>query len=296
MVRRACESPLFATAVLRFALLMVALFVCASCKHETSKDIEGEAHRPKLASLKADGWLIDLDVPGFGKSALAVPLGAKSPRPIVIALHGAADRPEWACAALRSIAGPAPFILCPRGVARADFAANDPRYTFRSADDTARELRAALAELKRRFGVYVAAGPVVFAGFELGADQVAFIAPQEPSFFSRLLLIEPSPASWTTSQAALFGPAGGQRVLFAFGSSHRDELTLRAVLTKRGGADSRSLYLGEGPTTLEGPTRRLLRQNWSWLAASAKSGTSIANLAGSPLSGGGPVVPDLVEQ
>ncbi|HYQ40553.1 MAG TPA: hypothetical protein VER11_01250 [Polyangiaceae bacterium] len=296
MVRRACESPLFAPAVLRFALLILALFVCASCKHGKTESLEREAHRPKLAPLKASGWLIDLEVPGFGKSALAVPLGAKSPRSIVIALHGSTDRPEWACAALRSIAGPAPFVLCPRGVARADFAAGDPRYTFRSVDDTARELRAALAELKRRFGVYVAAGPVVFAGFELGADQAAFIAPQEPSFFSRLLLIEPTPASWPTSQAALFGPAGGQRVLFAFGPAHRDELSLRAVLTTRAGAESRALFLGEGPVTLEAPTRRLLRENWSWLATPTKSPTSIGNLAGTPLSGGRPVVPDLVEE
>ena len=78
---------------------------------------------------------------------VAVPLGAQSARSIVIALHGSADRPEWACAALRSIAGPAPFVLCPRGVARAGFVESDPRYTFGASDDTARELRAALAEL-----------------------------------------------------------------------------------------------------------------------------------------------------
>src|SRR6478736_1408927 len=296
VVRRACESPMFSAAALRLALLLSTLLACASCKREPNKSLDAHAHRPKLAPLKGENWLVDLDVPGFGKAALAVPLGAKAPRSIVIALHGSADRPEWACSALRSIAGPAPFVLCPRGVARADFAASDPRYTFGTVDDTARELRAALAELKRRFGVYVAAGPVVFAGFELGADQAAFIAPQEPSFFSRLLLIEPTPASWPTSQAALFGPAGGQRVLFAFGPAHRDELSLRAVLTTRAGAESRALFLGEGPVTLEAPTRRLLRENWSWLATPTKSPTSIGNLAGTPLSGGRPVVPDLVEE
>lgn len=225
---------------------------------------------------------MDLDVPGFGKSALAVPLGAKSPRSIVIALHGSADRPEWACAALRSVAGPDPFVLCPRGVARPDASADDPRFTFGSSDDTARELRAALAELKRRFGVYVAPGPVVFSGFEIGADHVAFIAAQEPSFFSRLLLVDPSPSSWSSSQAALFGRSGGQRVLFASGADHRDEFTLRAVLTTRGGAESRSVFLGGGPVTLEGATRRILRENWRWLSAPSKPPAS-TNLAGNPV-------------
>jgi predicted esterase len=296
VVRRACESPSRCAAFLRPSLLLSALLACAACKHEQSKTHDANAHRPKLAPLKASSWLIELDVPGFGKSSLAVPLGAKAPRSIVIALHGSADRPEWACAALRSVAGPAPFVLCPRGVPRADFASNDARYTFGSADDTARELRAALAELKRRYDAYVAPGPVVFAGFELGADQVAFIAPQEPAFFSRLLLIEPSPASWSTSQASLFGPAGGQRVLFAFGPTHRAELTLRALLTSRAGAESRSVFLGDGPVTLESPTRRLLRQNWSWLAAPVKPVVSLVNPAGKAAAAGRPVAPELVEQ
>ena len=292
MVRRACESPSRSTAVLRVALFLSALLACAACKHEQPK---AGAHRPKLTPLAASSWLVELDVPGFGKSALAVPLGAKSARSIVIALHGSADRAEWACAALRSIAGPNPFVLCPRGVPRPDFTTSDPRYTFGTPDDTARELRAALGELKRRYGVYVAAGPVVFSGFELGADHAAIIAAQEPTFFSRLLLIEPTPSSWSTSQAALFGRTGGQRVLFAFGPAHRDELSLRAVLTRRAGADSRAVFLGEGPVTLEPPSRRLLIQNWSWLAAPGKPGIA-ENLAGNAMSAGGPVVPELIDQ
>jgi hypothetical protein len=296
VVRRACESPVFSAAVLRFSLLLSALAAVTACKHANDKTLDAHAHRPKLAPLEASAWLVDLDVPGFGKAALAVPLGARTSRSIVIALHGSADRPEWACAALRSIAGPAPFVLCPRGVQRADFAAGDPRYTFGSVDDTARELRTALAELKRRYGVYVSPGGVVFSGFELGADRVAAIAPQEPSFFSRLLLVEPSPTSWPTSQAALFGPSGGQRVLFAFGPAHRDELTLRAVLTSRAGADSRAVFLGDGPVTLEPSSRRLLSQNWAWLGAPAKPRPSMGNPVGNALSANGPVAPELVEQ
>ena len=286
---------MFSAAVLRLALLASVFLACSSCKHEKSVASDRYAHRPKLSSLQAHSWLIDLDVPGFGKAALAVPLGANAPRPIVIALHGSSDRPEWACAALRSIAGPAPFVLCPRGVARTDFSASDARYTFGSVDDTARELRAALAALKQRFGVYVAAGPVVLAGFELGADQVAWIAVQEPAFFARLLLIEPSPTSWPSSRAALFGRTGGQRVLFAFGPTHRTEFELRAVLTSRGGAEARAVFLGDGPVTLEPPSRRLLIQNWPWFSAPLKAST-IENLAGNALSAGGPVKPELVAQ
>jgi hypothetical protein len=280
---------MFSVAALRLALLSSALLTCSACKHDGSAARGSSAHRPKLTSLAASRWLIDLPVPGFAKAALAVPLGANSPRPIVIALHGSADRPEWACAALRSIAGPAPFVLCPRGVPRPDFTEADPRYTFGTIDDTASELRAALTELKRRFGAYVATGPVIFSGFELGADHAAWIAAQEPSFFSRLLLIEPSPESWPSSRAALFGRGGGQRVLFAFGAAHRDELAQRAVLTSRGGAEARTLFLGEGPVTLEPKSRRLLSQKWAFLAAPLKA-KPVETLAGNPLPAGRPVV------
>jgi hypothetical protein len=254
------------------------------------------AHGPRLTPLKAEAWLVELDVPGFGKAAVAVPLGASKPRAIVIALHGAADRPEWACSALRSIAGPAPFVLCPRGVQRPDFPASDPRYTFGTAEATARELRVALKELKRRFGSYVAPGPVIFTGFELGADHVAWITNQEPAFFSRVLLVEPAPSSWPSSQASLFARLGGQRALFAFGPAYRDELQQKAVLTGRGGAEAHSLFLGSAPPALAGPALGLLKRQWAWLAAPVRNPQTIDNVAGNALSAGGPAPPPTTER
>ena len=270
MVRRACESALL-------LCVLISLFACTARKE-----------RLKLTPLRADAWLVDLDVPGFGKAVVAVPLGATTPRSIVIALHGPADRPEWACSALRSIAGPAPFVLCPRGIQRADFPASDARYTFGTSDATASELRAALKELKRRFGVHVAPGSVIFTGFELGADQVAAITSQEPAFFSRVLLIEPSPSSWPSSQSALFARSGGQRALFAFGPAHRDELQQKAVLTGRAGAESRALFLGDRPPALDAPTRARLKKEWHWLAARLTKPALFENVAGNALAAGGP--------
>ena len=261
---------------------MCALCLLFACKHDKTSG-------PKLAPLAAVHWLIDLPVPGFGNAALAVPLGATSPRPIVIMLHGAADRPEWACSALRAIAGPEPFVLCPRGVQRTDFGAADERYTFGSADDTARELRAALSALKQRFGAHVARGPVVFAGFEIGADHVAWIAREEPAFFSRLVLIEPAEASWSSSQAALFGPRGGERVLFAGGPAHFGALEQQATLTGRAGAEARALFLGARPNGLDRPARALLERQWRWVSLPAAKPRIAENVAGNALPAGGPV-------
>jgi len=284
VVRRACESTLSPRVSACWAILLCVLGVLGACRHDASR-----GHGPKLTPLAAPSWLIDLPVPGFGNAALAVPLGATSPRSIVIMLHGAADRPEWACSTLRAIAGPEPFVLCPRGVLRTDFAAPDVRYTFGNADDTARELRAALSALKQRFGAHVARGPVIFAGFEIGADHAAWIARQEPAFFSRLLLIEASEASWPSSQSALFGPSGGERVLFAGGPARRAEREQQAVLTGRLGAEARAIFLGHRPPALDGLSRRLLARHWRWLSAPAQKPPTFDNLAGNPLPAGGPV-------
>jgi hypothetical protein len=136
--------------------------------------------------------------------------------------------------------------------------------------------------------LYVAPGPVIFTGFELGADHVAAITNQEPAFFSRVLLIEPSPSSWPSSQASLFSRLGGQRALFAFGPTHRDELQQKAVLTGRGGAQARSLFLGDRPLALDGPTLNLVKKQWRWLAAPVPQRVIPDNVAGNALAAGGP--------
>ena len=282
MVRRACD----------FALFVAVLVACSGCKHAPRRHAGAASSNvvpvPLLAPLAASSWLVDLNVPGFGQAKVALPVGARGPRPIVIALHGVADRPEWACGALRGIAGPAPFVLCPRGVQRADLPATDARYSFGSADDTARELRAALTELKREYSAYIAPGPVIFAGFERGADLAVAIARQEPVFFSRLLLIEASTGTWPPSHAAIFARQGGARVLFAGSSAQANDLIMEAVLTRRGGAEAQSLVLGSpdlGPGAIN-----LLAQHWAWLAAPpAPSLTEVQNLAGNALPAGGPV-------
>ncbi len=281
MVENACESAAFCGARGRSSAWLCVALSCAllvACGGKSQRK-----HQPKLAPLTASSWLIDLEVPGFGAAKLAVPIGATEPRSIVIALHGAADRPEWACGAWRGIAGPRPFVLCPRGVARADFAAPDTRFTFGAAADVSLELRAGLAALKNKFGDHVAPGSVVFAGFELGADRVADIAQQEPTFFSRLVMVAPSVEAWPTPEAALFGRRGGERVLFAAGQATRDAVEQKAVLTRRGDAEAKAIFLGDRAPALDGASIALLKASWAWLNLPVKRLAPVEDLVGNPL-------------
>jgi hypothetical protein len=308
VVRRACESTHFRRSrlnvrawggVLGALLVLSALAGCRAKPRPsagTASSLAGAgsvARGPKLAPLTAGAWLIDLDVDGFGKAALAVPLGATEARSIVIALHGPADRPEWACGAWRGIVGPAPFVLCPRGVQRADFAAPDARYTFGSADATAQELRAGLAALKHKFAAYVAPGSVVFTGFEVGADRAALIARQEPTFFARLALVDPGSDTWPSSQAAEFGREGGERMLLACGPAGRAGADLKAVLTRRGGADARAVFLGDRPPALDAASVARLAAEWPWLSAPTTRLAPAEDLIGNPVAAKRPALPKI---
>jgi hypothetical protein len=213
---------------------------------------------------------VDLEVPGFLPAKLAVPVGAVHPQQIVIALHGAADRPEWTCGALRGIAGATPFVLCPSGIRRNDFPSADARYSFGSVTETERELRASLGALKKRFGGYLKSESVTLAGFELGAERAAWIAREEPAFFTRVLLMDPAPGDWSSTAAAIFAGRGGQRLLIAcHGAACRDDAELRAALTRRGGAEARVLDGGEGGPILDGQAVAQIAGNWTWLQAGA---------------------------
>jgi hypothetical protein len=283
VVRRAYE----------FALFLALLAACAACTgkpHGHAAAVSSARPEAHLAALSASSWLVDLDVPGFGSAKLAVPSGATEPRPIVIALHGIADRPEWACGAYRGIVGSRPFVLCPRGVQRADLGASAARYTFGNADDTARELRAALTALKSKYGAYVAPGSVILGGLELGADHAARIALQEPSFFSRLVLVGVSEAAWSSSVASLFGRQGGEVVLFASGPAQQSEAVWQAQLTHRAGAIARAIALPSDPADLGPGSVARLSLERGLLEGSKASLATIQNQKGNALPLGGPVL------
>lgn len=206
----------------RVVALALALCVApAACRQG-----EKEASRG-LPPLAASGWLVPLEVTEFGPALVSLPLGARTPRPVLVAVHGDAGRPEWECGSYRHVTRSKAFVLCPRGVAR-----SDQRFTLGTAADTARELRQGLPALKARFGPHVAAGAVVLAGLGPSVEHVIELALKEPSFFSYLLLVDGSTRRFDLPAMARFGQAGGRRVLVVCGESGCDadaELRLAAL-------------------------------------------------------------------
>jgi hypothetical protein len=207
-----------------------------------------------------------LAVPGFGDAVVLVPIGSTTPRGLVVALHGNFDRPEWACESWRHVAGPGPFVLCLRVVLRSDSPPGDPRYSYAGAPAAERELAAAVAAFKARFGPHLADQPPVYAGFSLGAIVGISIAPTQS--VGRVALVEGGQTGWTDAAAKRFRQRGGERVLFVcsqpgcLADSNRAASTLR-----RAGAEATVVDGGNHGHRYDGPIADATQTRWAWLVS-----------------------------
>jgi poly(3-hydroxybutyrate) depolymerase len=215
--------------------------------------------------LSADGEFVSLPVTGFRDAVVSLPLGATTKRPIVLALHGNFDRPEWQCEVWRGIVQTTAFVLCPRGTPRADAPGLD-RWEYGSRAKTRDELEAALAALRERYADYVADGPVVFTGFSLGAILGVGIVQSDPQRFARVVLTEGGQRGWSRATAKAFKAGGGERVLFACGQAGcvQNSKTLVTQLEKEG-VLGRVVSGGKAGHTYDGPVARAIADSWAWL-------------------------------
>ncbi|MFZ5895227.1 MAG: alpha/beta hydrolase [Myxococcota bacterium] len=218
------------------------------------------------ASPTLDGpSVVELDVPSFRPATLVVPVGATRPRPVVVALHGNFDRPEWQCGVWQSIVRDGAFILCPRGIPRRDAPASLDRWEYASAKAVASEVDAALAALRERYAAFVAEGPVVFIGFSLGAIYGAPLVQREPQRFTRVVFIEGGLSAWTPHTAKKFAAAGGQRLILACGQADcLGRVKRMAPALERAGLPTRVGGSAKAGHSYDGEVAEVVRENWQW--------------------------------
>jgi dienelactone hydrolase len=180
-----------------------------------------------IPSLRGDGPVASamagggapLAVPGFGDAVVVAP-DLDGPRPVVVAAHGNYDRPEWQCEVWRGLVAGRAWILCPRGVARRDSPSpRDVRFTYASQAAFNREVDAGLAALRRAYGARVGGGPIVYAGFSLGAILGVGYLRATAERVAAAALVEGGHSAWTADVARAFRRRGGAAVLFACGQS-----------------------------------------------------------------------------
>ncbi len=136
------------------------------------------------AHADAPGWA--LPVAGHGY-AVWVPAGDAN-APVVVALGGSWDRPEWLCEMLDRAARGRVHLLCVRGRLRPERPPDGPRWSPPPAEAAAKEVRAAL-EAARAAGLGDV--PLVLAGFSRGAGIAAALSASRYALgVAALVLVE----------------------------------------------------------------------------------------------------------
>jgi pimeloyl-ACP methyl ester carboxylesterase len=197
---------------------------------------------------------------------VSVPLGARAPRPIMIALHGGSDRPELACRGWRIATDAYPFVVCPHG-----WGGDEARLAWDSVADTQERIARAIAAVRNAFGDRVAdTSTIVLAGFSMGACEVAKLAEAEPAVYRRIVIADaahdPAPA---LRFARVWAAGGGERVMFMCTTSGC-EPSMRAAAKKA--AAARPARLVVAPTQVHAFSARAassLRRDWAWLVDGA---------------------------
>ena len=227
--------------------------------------------RPASASSgDGPGPFVNLAVPGYENAVVSVPRGASSPRPLLVATHGAGDRAEWHCAVWRKIVGDRGFVLCPQG-RRTD--ARVPRehagYYYPDHFALDREVRAAMQALSARYPELLDASRAVYTGFSQGAIHGALVIALRPELFPRAALVEGGNGffdEWSPWAARKFRAGGGERILFACGSRACVRTAERcAGYLEKTGVTTRIAH-AEGAGHSYGPAMQAeLRATFEWL-------------------------------
>lgn len=261
-------SPAEAGSASKAAVAVAARAASAPLPASTSS---GASAADALAPLTETTPEVALTVPGFGNAVVSVPLGATVPRPIVLALHGNFDRPEWQCEVWRRITHGDVFVLCPRGIPRTDVPKQLDRWEWGSVSKTKSEIVTAVVALRARFPEHARRGQLVFTGFSLGAILGARLIQDPDLDIGAAVLIEGGYQGWTLAKAKAMTPRLG-RLLFACGqtecrNAYRYQLE---QLFRAAGLSSSMVADVKAGHTYDDPVAALIEPKWGALLASLK--------------------------
>ena len=144
-----------------------------------------DAHAARALPPLVANWVEPLPLADGNLAYVMPPIGAREPRPLIVGVHGAGDRPDWACGGWRLGESEYAFIVCPQGLKM------DPlRFAWDSPQTITRRVESALHAVRERFGAYIADGPVLYVGFSQGATLAGPALLAEPNRFPVVALAE----------------------------------------------------------------------------------------------------------
>lgn len=207
----------------------------------------------------------DLDIPPRPRPFVSAP-SQRGARPVLVALHGMGDRPDWTCGAWREVIHASAWVVCPRGKVNTEWSTkDDTRYSLlEPMPELEAHIDAALAALSAKHPGEVDLDHPMLAGFSWGASQVAYLANRRnDGRYTRVAVVEGGYDAVLGSARALKG-RGVARVLIGAGQKGNDAAGkhLRASL-EREGVSARAGYAPVGHT-FDVPLQKALAEHFAW--------------------------------
>ena len=201
--------------IVSLTLALLGSYACRRLPHS----FRPRVHRPvvavkQLPPLAGSRPLETLALESFESSLVAVPVGTRFARPVVVALHGKSESPQVACRAWSAITDNSYFVLCPALLPKAS-KSDGVSEACTQWECAASELKEALIALRKRFGNYVAPKEVMLAGHGRGASLAAPLAQQNPSVFSMLWLVDGGMPYWSSTFSSTYVERGGKMLAIA---------------------------------------------------------------------------------
>jgi len=132
--------------------------------------------------------LLALPLVDHGPATVMVPQTLEPSRPVIVALHAHAIRPEHACERWFRAAGGRHLVLCPHGLPRD--AKPDQSVTLGDAAYTKREIDRGLEAMRLRFGDAMSKAPPHLVGWSHGAKIAIQLVMRHPLAFEDVALGE----------------------------------------------------------------------------------------------------------
>ena len=179
---------------------------------------------------------------------------------MVVGVHGAGDRAEWACGGWRLVTKSFAFVICPEG------RPSGPVFVTADAKRLEGDIDAALAALRERFGAHVAPGKALYAGFSLGAIRAPQLLASSKAF-SHAVLLEGGYESWSSASARAFHDNGGERALLVCAGKSCGAFAGVAGLLRQAGVEVDVSSAGTGRHNLDAEMIRFLGSAWPGLVS-----------------------------
>lgn len=128
-----------------------------------------------------------LELAGGEHAFVALPVGARDKRVVVVGVHGAGDRPDWACTEWQAVTAGWAFVVCPVG---SRHPTETGTFVWGSAEAIAARADRAVAALRSRYGTWVSDGPLVYGGWSQGGTLAAQVIASRPGAYDRAALVE----------------------------------------------------------------------------------------------------------